>query len=550
MTQELITLQFGPMACFVGSHFWNIQEASFRYADSTGATAAASNPGAEADHDALFRAGEDSRGRTTYTPRVVLCDRWSSLPTPTVDDVDAVDLDGAAAGEAAALSSRGLPVEVHPVQRNGSERHQFQRRAFAEIGTDDQGDVGEEMQYAESSFRAWNDCLGTRLHPRSLLRLSPLVAEAVGLQQQLEEDVESRLRLFAEECDRLQGFQLLSDAPDPTFGGSLTSWALAYLAEEFPKKARLFLPCLPHPDWLSVEASCRKSPPAYRLISWLTLVRSESLAGLIAPLSSPTSPIPEPWLSASPSASASSAPMSQYAATAAVASWLDTVTLPTRLRFGNQPDLGDVQRLLCQSGRRFCGSAARLYRPDGQPLDAAALSAPPPIGPFAAGPEHSSVACLSVGRCLPSSPRQQPAESAAIVERWLSDVRAPGAGHLARHIHLVSPPLTAKPPFPTGLLLPPDPALEPEVSGSNPAATASRLRRNAYQKIGCWAMLDNSSATADSLDSLTDAVEFSARSSGSVRNSISLINLELDELKEAVAAARDIADQYRPDKAL
>uniref|UniRef100_A0A1I8FA58 Ubiquitin-like domain-containing protein n=1 Tax=Macrostomum lignano TaxID=282301 RepID=A0A1I8FA58_9PLAT len=404
------------------------------------------NPGAEADHDALFRAGEDSRGQTTYTPRVVLCDRWSSLPTP----LDAVRSRWrCAAGEAAAVSSRGLPVEVASAGSAGAmaaSDTNSRTRAFAEIGTDDQGDVGEEMQYAESSFRAWNDCLGTRLPSRSCCACRRCGRGCRASAAQLEEDVESRLRLFAEECD----------------AGSRLAVRRGLLLG--------------------------KSPPAYRLI-FLANAGPQRISSRSdrAFCLRPTSPIPEPWLRFAIGhrrRRCLSTPQQPPSLP-----WLDTVTLPTRLRFGNQPDSW-------RCAASAVASLAALLRLGGSAL----------------------------------STCQQPAESAAIVERWLSDVsahRAPATW--PGHIHLTSSPGAADceasvSNWPASTAA--DPALEPDVSGSNPAATASRTAQKCLsKKIGCWAM------------PATIPLQLP-------------IAWTLDELKEAVAAARDIADQYRPDKAL
>ena len=51
-TPEVITLQIGHYANFVGTHWWNIQESSFVYDPATTV---------EIDHAVLFREGETSK---------------------------------------------------------------------------------------------------------------------------------------------------------------------------------------------------------------------------------------------------------------------------------------------------------------------------------------------------------------------------------------------------------------------------------------------------------------------------------------------------------
>lgn len=71
-TREIITIQLGNYANYVGTHWWNIQESAFNYNPS-------SLEKSEMNHDVLFREGENQRGLVTYTPRMVLLDLTGSL---------------------------------------------------------------------------------------------------------------------------------------------------------------------------------------------------------------------------------------------------------------------------------------------------------------------------------------------------------------------------------------------------------------------------------------------------------------------------------------
>ena len=70
---ELLTLQFGHYANFVGTHFWNLQEQQFSYQ----ASEAQSKDGI--NHDVLFREGLNDAGQTTFTPRLIAYDKQGSL---------------------------------------------------------------------------------------------------------------------------------------------------------------------------------------------------------------------------------------------------------------------------------------------------------------------------------------------------------------------------------------------------------------------------------------------------------------------------------------
>jgi len=62
---EIITLQLGSQANYVGTHFWNTQGSYFTYG---------SQEESPIDHDIHFRAGIGADGSDTYLPRAVIYD--------------------------------------------------------------------------------------------------------------------------------------------------------------------------------------------------------------------------------------------------------------------------------------------------------------------------------------------------------------------------------------------------------------------------------------------------------------------------------------------
>ncbi|CAE1330132.1 Protein misato homolog 1 [Acanthosepion pharaonis] len=71
-TKEVVTLQFGHYANFIGTHWWNIQESSFIY-DPKLAESKEVNP------DVLFREGKNLNKQVTFTPRLIVWDLKGSL---------------------------------------------------------------------------------------------------------------------------------------------------------------------------------------------------------------------------------------------------------------------------------------------------------------------------------------------------------------------------------------------------------------------------------------------------------------------------------------
>lgn len=77
-SREIITLQLGNYANYVGTHWWNIQETTFNYDPNSTAKSIV-------NHDLLFREGENQQGNVTYTPRMVLLDLAGSLGAAPVE---------------------------------------------------------------------------------------------------------------------------------------------------------------------------------------------------------------------------------------------------------------------------------------------------------------------------------------------------------------------------------------------------------------------------------------------------------------------------------
>lgn len=63
---EIVTLQLGAQANYIGTHFWNTQESYFTYGSAENES--------PVDHDISFRQGKGADGSDTYTPRTIIYD--------------------------------------------------------------------------------------------------------------------------------------------------------------------------------------------------------------------------------------------------------------------------------------------------------------------------------------------------------------------------------------------------------------------------------------------------------------------------------------------
>nr|XP_045594408.1 protein misato homolog 1-like [Procambarus clarkii]XP_045594409.1 protein misato homolog 1-like [Procambarus clarkii]XP_045594410.1 protein misato homolog 1-like [Procambarus clarkii] len=260
--RELITLQVGHYANFVGTHFWNLQEASFVY-DSSSVT--------DINHDFLFREGLTPQRQETYTPRLLCIDVKGSL---------------------CSLPSRGSlynPIQPEPsiseaawdgpvdlIQQLPEEKNEYlmdleQEDARFLGGTDEDKDIciddssvfskGPENHLALSqkiydlskSVSVWSDFLRPHLHPNSIYLLDDTSVKigrpsgnndekiwgfpsgsALFCKEEVEDEITDRIRLIAESCNNLQGFQVLSDVHDGM--GGVSFGILQHLADEYGSK--------------------------------------------------------------------------------------------------------------------------------------------------------------------------------------------------------------------------------------------------------------------------------------------------------------------------
>ncbi|RXN17060.1 misato -like protein [Labeo rohita] len=247
--REVVTLQLGHYSNFIGTHWWNLQ-VHLCYTMDAALVYDADLPVGELQSDVLFREGLTLGGHVTYTPRLIAMDLKGSLQTlrkegslyvtenentaftwegqimthkespptknPFLQELDNLDTGGllaepdftcsSSAVDRCSVSSAGASVAVGTVNSSLERLRKSYR--------------------LEGSVRVWSDFLKIHLHPRTISvinqynhdgeseRLEVFGQGEALLQGPVLEDLEDRLHFFVEECDYLQGFQVLCDLAD------------------------------------------------------------------------------------------------------------------------------------------------------------------------------------------------------------------------------------------------------------------------------------------------------------------------------------------------
>ncbi|XP_074650914.1 protein misato homolog 1-like [Tubulanus polymorphus] len=369
-TKEIVTLQLGHYSNFVGCHWWNLQEASFIYD-------AKEKHKKEIDNDVLFREGANLLGEITYTPRLISVDLKGSLNTLKKEGVLYT-----LPGEEENINWQN-DITLHKSEqfvKNEFLRDLEKEEAYYhEPESIDEDDEDKEMKVegpAEKSqvfgpkslynldddIKVWSDFLKIHLHPKTLnivenftheSEFSPFDVYNYGLSvykdRGFHNQLEDRIHVFVEECDHLQGFQIMSDVHNG-FGG-ITGSLLEEICDQYERPI-FTIGAMPtvYGDTTAVQDNCRM---INTMLSYISMVEQSSI---MLPLScamnqwrKPSNYLQSPNLQYNANLS--------YHTSAVLAACLDTATLPLRSDT-NCLDLYDLSHVLAFSGRKVANLQA------------------------------------------------------------------------------------------------------------------------------------------------------------------------------------------------
>ncbi|XP_040474545.1 protein misato homolog 1 isoform X1 [Falco naumanni] len=359
MPGEAVTLQLGQYAGCVGAHWWGLQAAALR----------SPADGAELRAAALLRAGG---GREAATPRLVALElkglgRW---PPTWIAPRPGAPRRGtpAATRRGRSPSARRPPRDPLPVTPQDAGASGRASAAAPGVALAPAPLVAPREASSGACVQLWSDYLNVHLHPRSLYVIRQYMhdgdcgcLEAFGQGESLLQDpgcleeLEDRLHFYVEECDYLQGFQVLCDLHNGFSGVGAKVTEL--LCDEYSGKGILTWGLTPV---MSNMGDAQKN--LYRLMNTaLGIVRLSSHSSLFCPLSlsgslgiKPQPPVAFPYINYNASLN--------YHSSAILAAALDTLTAPYRLH-SSQGSMMHLADTLNFSGRKVVAAWASVPFP-------------------------------------------------------------------------------------------------------------------------------------------------------------------------------------------
>lgn len=304
---EILTIQCGDTASYIGTHFWNFQ-------DPTDEEALKDN-----DHDVLFGSGQARNGMETYTPRLLIYDRAKNF--------------GSMKRINALYEEPETPMEdLTVVQGEVYTDHPFQKSLESET-------VPDGSLLCDANVRFWSDYNTQFYRPQSYLPIDSTVNTNAFDQYELGRSaytarnrdldvLDSDVRPFLEECDLPQGFNIIADLHDAWAGW--TTEMVQELASEFPKTPK-FIYSSVHP---TQRGQC------HALGSTLLAVHDDIDAFLP--------------LDCTPS----------WSKSASAALWIDSITLPMRSR-RNALGFADVTSFMTPQHKLF---SPRMHGVESSPI--------------------------------------------------------------------------------------------------------------------------------------------------------------------------------------
>ncbi|KAK3136884.1 hypothetical protein QOZ80_5BG0444310 [Eleusine coracana subsp. coracana] len=361
--REVVTVQVGSFANFVGAHFWNFQDELLGLADDPGADPVFRT--AALDMNVLYRPGETHQGVATYCPRLVSVGARGSLGS--LSSSGTLGSSSAAANEGNIVTwsgnvtrSAAKPHERNLFLQSLSEAEQNPSTSNAPNNSQKSIEDKDLVASLETGVKFWTDYSKVQYHPQSLYELHGSWTdfdkfdnygagrEVVSEWSQMEE-MNERLRFFIEECDHIQGIQFIVDD-----SGGFSSVAAQYLeniADDYTNTPVL-LYCVRDPVSYGSRRNQRESI-IRSLHDAVSFSKLSSFANLVVPIGGPSLSYFSPLLSIQDE--------KHFHSSAICAAAIHSVTVPFR-----QQHVSPASDLAHSSGRLDIGELVHIISDQGR----------------------------------------------------------------------------------------------------------------------------------------------------------------------------------------
>eukprot|EP00892_Ulva_mutabilis_P001372 jgi/Ulvmu1/11235/UM073_0007.1 len=252
----IVTVQLGSYANHVGSHFWNFQDEALGLLTDAGLGVAAQE----------ILAGKLFTNSQTLTPRLVIVDTAGCCggvglqdPVPQLPKqllwqpgVEVIELEKVKPSKFYQLLLDEDDAEKHSEDEAIDEPAHNVDEQMQDAEDDEDGPSELEAAAAELDTpegpRFFTDFFKCILHPQSVVEVPLLgaleppsgfgdITNDEQTRRQVLEDVDERIRKFAEEASALEGFQILCDPWSPWSG--ISAACAAALSDDYPNQTRV-----------------------------------------------------------------------------------------------------------------------------------------------------------------------------------------------------------------------------------------------------------------------------------------------------------------------
>ncbi|XWS45308.1 hypothetical protein CRYUN_Cryun15aG0125500 [Craigia yunnanensis] len=226
--REIVTIQVGGFANFIGSHFWNFQDEMLGLAADPNGDPLFKTP--SLNMDVLYRTGDAQQGTLTYTPRLLSIDFQGSLGSMSSQGT-LYKKGSNAPSEVVTWAGNVSTHASEPRKKNLFLQSLYQAEQNVPLmdgingGTKDcQNEIQDTdiVNCLDKGVQFWTDFSKVHFHPQSLYEVNGLWMDAqefdnygtgrdVFTGNLRGEEICDRLRFFVEECDHVQGFQFIVD---------------------------------------------------------------------------------------------------------------------------------------------------------------------------------------------------------------------------------------------------------------------------------------------------------------------------------------------------